>query len=45
MNIRKGIIKNNKKEEFIMGVLDMIRGEIQSKKTLNNKEQRIFSLE
>lgn len=27
-----------------MGVLDMIRGEIQSRKTLNDKEQRIFDV-
>ena len=27
-----------------MGVLDMIRGETQSRKTLNDKEQRIFDI-
>ena len=27
-----------------MGILDMIRGEIQSRKTLNDKEQRIFDV-
>ena len=39
MNLSKSI-----KDEFIMGVLDMIRGETQSRKTLNDKEQRIFDV-